>query len=138
MEYRRILPSRIEDLWALQQLYKAEIGEAAPTDADKARLRDAMVQDRIRFYGAWEGEALMGCCSVTVGFSTFDYGPSGVLEDFYIRPACRHTGVARRLIRLAHEDSGVTTLTVGCAACDLPLYRALGFTLPLGSLLAYE
>ena len=26
---------------------------------------------KIMFYGAWDGSVLAGCCSVTVGFSTF-------------------------------------------------------------------
>ena len=137
MEYGRILAQKIDALWELQLLYKAEIGEDAPDEAGKARLADALAAGSIRFYGAWDGPTLIGCCSVTVGFSTFDYRPSGVFEDFYVRPAQRHTGVARALVRLAYEDSGVSTLTVGCADVDLPLYRALGFTLRLGNLLAY-
>ena len=137
MDYRRIDASEIDVLWELQQLYKAEIGENAPDMGDKARLAAALAAGAIRFYGAWDGPALVGCCSVTVGFSTFDYRPSGVFEDFYIRPTHRHTGVARALVYLAREDSGVSTLTVGAADCDLPLYRALGFTLRLGNLLAY-
>lgn len=138
MEYKRISASEMDDLWALQQLYKAEIGEDAPEAAGKARLAAALEADAIRFYGAWEGETLVGCCSVTVGFSTFAYRPSGVFEDFYIRPAYRHTGIARPLVLFARQNSGVSTLTVGCADCDVPLYSALGFTLRLGNLLAFD
>nr|MCR5173513.1 GNAT family N-acetyltransferase [Oscillospiraceae bacterium] len=76
--------------------------------------------------------------SVTVGFSTFDYAPSGVFEDFYIRPEYRHRGAARQLVLLAYRDSGVGTMTVGCADCDRAMYGALGFTVPLGNLLAFE
>ncbi len=138
MEYRRICATEIDALWELQQLYKAEIDEDAPDESCKSRLTAALTADDIRFYGAWSGPTLVGCCSVTVGFSTFDYRPSGVFEDFYIRPGHRHTGVARALVAFARQNSGVSTLTVGCADCDLPLYHALGFTLRLGNLLAYE
>lgn len=46
--------------------------------------------------------------------------------------------VARALVRFAWKDSGVSSLTVGCADCDLPLYRALGFSLSLGNIQAFE
>ena len=83
------------------------------------------------FFGAWDDTALIGCCSITVGFSTFDYAPSGVLEDFYIQPEYRHKGVARRLVQFAYRESGVRSLTVGCADCGVQMYQALGFSIPL-------
>ena len=138
MDFRRISSSEIDALWELQVLYKAEIGEDRPDAAQKERLAYAMDEDRIRFYGAWEGEALVGCCSVTIGFSTFDYRQSGVLEDFYICPEYRHQGIARRLVQFSYRESGVSSLTVGCADCDVQMYQSLGFSIPLGNLLAYE
>ena len=138
MEYRKINPSEIDALWELQKLYKAEIGEEKPDSECKSRLAQAMEEKRIFFCGAWDGKALIGCCSVTVGFSTFDYKPSGVFEDFYIRPEYRHKGAARQLVRFAYRESGVSSLTVGCADCDEPMYQSLGFSIPLGNLLAFE
>ena len=138
MEYRRISASLLSQLWELQIAYKDEIGEAAPTAQDRAHLLTAIEQNQIVFYGAWDGEKLVGCCSVTVGFSTFLYAPSGVFEDFYIRPEFRHRGIAKALVQLARTDSGVSSLTVGCADCDLPMYQALGFSIPLGNLLAFD
>ena len=138
MEYQRIKPAQIKQLWELQLAYKAEIGEEIPTEQDQARLQAAIEQNQIIFYGAWDGETLVGCCSVTIGFSTFLYAPSGVFEDFYIRPSHRHRGIARSLVRFARADSGVSSLTVGCADCDLSMYQALGFSIPLGNLLAFE
>lgn len=138
MEYRKINPSEIDALWELQKLYKAEIGEEEPDSECKSRLAQAMEEKRIFFCGAWDGKALIGCCSVTVGFSTFDYKPSGVFEDFYIRPEYRHKGAARQLVRFAYRESGVSSLTVGCADCDEPMYQSLGFSIPLGNLLAFE
>jgi len=29
-------------------------------------------------------------------------------------------------------------LAVGCADCDVKIYKSLGFSIPLGNLLAYE
>ena len=138
MDYRRINSSQIEALWELQRLYKAEIGENEPGDENKAHLAKAIDEERILFFGAWEESQLIGCCSVTVGFSTFDYMPSGVFEDFYIRSEYRHKGAARHLVQFAYRESGVSSLTVGCADCDVQMYQSLGFSIPIGNLLAFE
>lgn len=134
---RSMEASQIDALWELQLRYKAEIGEDEPQAQDKERLARAMEAGQILFYGAWDGNVPVGCCSVTKGFSTFDYRPCGVLEDFYIRPEYRRRGIARELVETAVRQSGVSSLTVGCADCDLEMYRALGFSIPLGNLLAY-
>lgn len=138
MEYRKISPFELDALWELQKRYKAEIGEDEPELAGKARLADAIGKDKILFYGVWKEDTLIGCCSVSLGFSTFDYRPSGVFEDFYLCPAYRHQGIARQLVGFAYRESGVSSLTVGCADCDVPMYRSLGFTIALGNLLALE
>ena len=138
MKVQRLSIGQMEALWELQKLYKAEIGEAEPGHAAKERLTKAMQTDVILFFGAFEDKALIGCCSVTVGFSTYDYLPSGVFEDFYLLPEYRHKGVARMLVQFARRESGVSCLTVGCANCDVQMYQSLGFSLPLGNLLAFD
>ncbi len=138
MDYRKISVSMIEELWKLQKLYKQEIGECEPDNAGKERLAEAIKAGGILFFGAFDRESLIGCCSVTVGFSTFDYLPGGVFEDFYILPEYRHTGTARQLVRFARRESGVSSLTVCCAECDLQMYKSLGFSVPLGNLLAFD
>ena len=138
VEYHRIKESQTDALWELQILYKSEIGEDMPDEFSRGRLAEAIGKGQILFFGAWDGAALVGCCSITVGFSTFDYAPSGVFEDFYIRPEYRHRGIARKLVRVAYDDSGVSSLTVGCANCDIEMYQSLGFSIPLGNLRAFE
>ena len=138
MEYRRISVSQTDQLWELQKVYKAAIHEDAPAEEDFRRLRLAVEKKQILFFGAWNKEVLVGCCSVTVGFSTYNYQPSGIFEDFFILPEYRHRGIARELVRFAYRESGVRSLTVGCADCDLPMYKALGFSVPLGNLLAFD
>ena len=125
-------------MWELQKLYKLEIGEAEPNNEQKAQLAEAIKKGTILFFGAWEENKLVGCCSVTVGFSTFDYLSSGVFEDFFIRPTYRHRGIARQLVQFAFHESGVSTFTVGCADCDVEMYQSLGFSIPLGNLMAFE
>lgn len=138
MDYQRINASQIEALWKLQKLYKEEIREDEPDEAGKERLAEAVKTESILFFGAYDEKALIGCCSVTVGFSTFDYLPSGVFEDFYILPEYRHKGIAHHLVRFARQESGVSSLTVGCADCDVQMYKSLGFSISLGNLLAFD
>ena len=138
MEYSKIAVSQTEALWELQKAYKAEIGEDMPTEQDLNQLKEAIEEDRILFYGAWDGKTLAGCCSITIGFSTFHYAASGVFEDFYIRPEYRHKGIARELVKYARQNSGVESLTVGCADCDVEMYQSLGFSIHLGKLLAFK
>ena len=138
MELRKLEFKDIFDLWELQKRYKAEIGEDEPDENCRIALADAIEGGKILFFGAFDGAKLVGCCSVSVVFSTFNYLPGGVFEDFYILPDHRHQGIARALVNFAYRESGVSSMTVGCADCDLPTYRALGFTIPLGNLLAFE
>ena len=138
MVYRRITENDLEALWRLQKAYKAEIGEDEPGEEEFARLSRAVAGGAIRFYGCEAEERLVGCCSLSLVFSTYDYRMSGVFEDFYIVPEYRHKGIARELVRFARQESGVSTMTVGCADCDAEMYRALGFTVPLGNLLAWD
>ena len=125
-------------LWKLQRLYKEEIKEDEPDLAGKERMTEAIKANSILFFGAYDEKALIGCCSVTVGFSTFNYLPSGVFEDFYILPEYRHKGIAHQLVQFARLESGVSSLTVGCADCDVQMYKALGFSIPIGNLLAFD
>lgn len=138
MDYKEIDASQIDLLWELQKQYKAEIGEDIPNDISKKRLKDAIIKREILFFGAWEGDALVGCCSITVGFSTFDYMPSGIFEDFFICPDFRHKGIARQLVQCAYRSSGISSMTVACAQCDIQMYKSLGFSIQLGNLFAFE
>ena len=113
MDFVKIKPEDFETLAELQKAYKAEIGEAAPADAELESLKQAIGAGRIQFYGCLCGGALVACCSVCETYSTFHYGRSGVLEDFYIRPAHRHKGIARKLVAFAYAQSGAGSLTVG-------------------------
>ena len=138
MDYKRIDAYQIEALWELHRLYKEEIKEDEPDLAGKERMTEAIKANSILFFGAYDEKALIGCCSVTVGFSTFNYLPSGVFEDFYILPEYRHKGIAHQLVQFARLESGVSSLTVGCADCDVQMYKALGFSIPIGNLLAFD
>ncbi len=138
MEFIKIGAERLRGLAELHRAYKAEIGESAPTGEQLESLGRAIEKGDILFFGCvWDGE-LVACCSVCVTYSTFNYGRSGVFEDFYILPEYRHRGIARGLAAFAYEQSGAESMTVGCADCDAEMYKAIGFGIKLGNMLAYS
>lgn len=137
MELMIVTTENFEQLERLQIAYKAEIGEETPTEKELANLKQAIEQGIIHFYGCVCDGELVACCSVCFTYSTFNYEKAGVFEDFYIKPEYRHRGIARKMVAYAYEKSGVASMTVGCADCDLEMYQALGFGIPLGNMLAY-
>ena len=137
-EFIKIDAGRFADLEALHRAYKAEIGEELPTRDELDALEQALAEGRIQFFGCICEGKLVACCSVGTVFSTFNYAASGVFEDFYIVPEWRHKGIARRLVEFTYRESGVGSMTVGCADCDEAMYRALGFDIRLGNMLAYS
>ncbi len=138
MEYIRITNGDMDGLKALHIGYKQEIGEETPTDENFDSLSEAIKKGQIIFYGCADKGRLIACCSITPTYSTFNYQTGGVFEDFYIVPEYRHKGIARQLVRFAYQESGVGSLTVGCADCDIKMYQSLGFTIQLGNLFAFE
>ena len=137
MKFVKIGTEMFDELKSLQKDYKMAIGEELPSETELDSLRKAIEQERIQFYGCICDESLVACCSICVTYSTFNYDKSGVFEDFYIKPDYRHKGIARELVAYAFEQSGVSSLTVGCADCDVKMYQAIGFQIPLGNMLAY-
>ncbi|MBQ8201386.1 MAG: GNAT family N-acetyltransferase [Clostridia bacterium] len=136
--YRRLMAADMPELTVLHRRYKQEIGETAPDGQALEKLREAIANERILFYGCEQQGQLEAICSVTCGFSTFCYDTSGSFEDFYVLPEARHQGIARELASFAWRESGVKTMTVGCAPCDRAMYEAIGFRVKLGELLAWE
>ena len=138
MEFVRIKEERFGELCRLHAAYKLEIGEEVPTADDLASLGRAIDREDILFFGCVDGDRLVACCSVCPTYSTFNYARGGVFEDFYILPEYRRKGIARELVRFAYRESGVASLTVGCADCDVAMYEALGFRTCLGNMQAYD
>lgn len=138
MEFVLVETERFQELVNLQIAYKSEIGEDCLTQSNINSLKNAIEQGLITFYGCICKDKLVACCSICLTYSTFNYDIAGVFEDFYILPAYRHKGLARRLVKYAYANSGASSLYVGCADCDVGMYNALGFDISLGNMLAYS
>lgn len=137
MEFVEITTEMFCELKELQKAYKAEIGESAPTESNFESLKRAIEKGQINFYGCIYKKKLVACCSICCTYSTFNYEKVGVFEDFYIQPEYRHKGIARKLVAYVYEQSKVNSLSVGCADCDVEMYKAIGFGIPLGNMLAF-
>ena len=121
--------------------YKRAIGEEPLQTEALAALQAAIQRGDIVFFVAMDGDAPAAMCSVTRTFSTYRCAYGGIFEDFYVRPQYRKTGLARALVDRAFafcREHGIASLWVGSADCDVQMYRHLGFTVPLGNLLAWS
>lgn len=142
------VPFTVENLkdptdWQLLKLengFKHEIGEDALTEPQQKVLQKAIQEGRITFFVAKRGYRAVGMCSVAAYYSTFSCSDTGVFEDFYIEPAFRGKGIARKLAEAAQNwcrAKGIASLTVCCAPCDEAMYQALGFDTVLGKTFVY-
>ena len=129
--------------WQLKKLengFLKEIGEQMLTEEKQEKLQQAIRDGKITFFMAKRGYRAAGMCSVAKCFSTFACSDTGVFDDFYIEPAFRRKGAARKLAQAAQQwcsDNTVSSLTVCCSPCDEGMYRALGFDVRLGSTFAH-
>ena len=129
--------------WQLLKLengFKKDIGEESLTEDKQKQLQQAVKDGKITFFVAKRGYRAVGMCSVVKCYSTFSCSDTGVYEDFYIEPAFRGKGIARKLAQAAQawcKDNGISSLTVCCAPCDEKMYQALGFDIALGTTFAH-
>ena len=139
MAVERLAGPESWQLYKLENSFLAEIGEEPLTEEKKGRLSAAVREGKIAFFLAMRGTRAVGMCSVSPCFSTFACGETGVFDDFYVEPPFRRQGAARLLAKAAQDwcrERGMASLTVGCSAGDVGMYRALGFGLELGTMLA--
>ncbi|MCL2672329.1 MAG: GNAT family N-acetyltransferase [Clostridiales bacterium] len=141
MIYQRLKSTDVPQLLLLMQQYKKAIGEPALSEEQTDKLKSAIAQNKIEFFGAKDNDKPVAMCSIGIVFSTFLCEKSGIFEDFFIAEEYRHKGIARDLTSYVFEEmqiNKVATVWVGCAAIHVDMYKSLGFSLPLGTLRAWS
>lgn len=129
-----------EQFKKLENGFLREIEESPLTDKQQTQLAKAIRDGKITFFIAKRSHRMVGMCSVARYFSTFACSDTAVFEDFYIEPAFRRKGIARKLAQAAQDwckTNNLSSLTVCCAPCDEQMYQNLGFTISLGHTYAH-
>lgn len=139
MVVRTLVKSDYAKLEAMLKRYKVSVGEPTFTEHQFQLLTDAIEAKQIEFYVVENEGQLIAMCSIARFFSTFNFTNSAIFEDFYVEKNYRGKGIARQLIEYVFEScngAGVDSILVGSSEVDQDMYRSLGFSNALGTLLA--
>lgn len=80
-------------------------------------------------------------CSISIAFSTYRSSEMAIFEDFYIKKQYRGKGMASMLTDYVLNDMKkrqIDSVWVGCADCDIEMYKHLGFNVDLGNLYTWS
>lgn len=131
----------ISVLVTLLNLYKQDIGEENVVDEQVERLKEAIESKQIEFFIIKDEEQIVGMCSITIGFSTFNFMKLGIFEDFFIKKEYRKKGLASILTSYVFEEMKrrkIESVWVGCSDSDIEMYNHLGFDIELGNLFTWS
>ncbi|MBO5526262.1 MAG: GNAT family N-acetyltransferase [Clostridia bacterium] len=131
MEFRELTVSDFDQIVKLQRAYKISIGEAIPTAQGLSCLKEKFANHEIRFFGAFDGELLIGICSIVKMFSTFRYEYLGMIDDLYILTSYRRRGIAKQFIDYIFKNEDCSTLGIFCSDENASVIKNIGFTFPI-------
>ena len=140
IEVQAVAKGGLPELHALQADFARSIGEPVPDRDALDRVAGAMDAGRITFLLARDEGAPVGMCSLTTGFSTYRASPFGLVDDLYVDPARRRSGVARALVDAALAEArsrGCRSVLIGCSDGDIPMWEHFGFR-KIGNLMATD
>ena len=106
--------------WKVFAEYESPDYAPEGTDEFKKTLNDEKYLAGIRYYGAFDGDCLVGIL--------------GILEDkahicfFFVDGTYHRRGIGTRLFERMREDFAGRTVTLNSSPYGLPFYKALGFT----------
>ncbi len=131
-------PATLDDVPALAPLfddYRQFYGEASAGQQTLRFVQEHVSKQNTRFLIARgpEGGALLGFIHLIPSFNTLALRPMWFLEDLFVAPSARRSGVATALMKAAEAfaiESGAERLTLATAHDNLAaqaLYRKLGF-----------
>ena len=106
--------------WKVFQVYEAPVYTADGTEEFRRSLKDETFLAGIRWYGAFDGERLVGMV--------------GIRPDrchiclFFVDGQYHRRGIGTRLFQRIREDFPDRTITLNSSPYALPFYKHLGFT----------
>lgn len=113
--------------------YRQHYGANPAPEAVEDWLRDQLVHDRLRIYGAGRGDRLHAICTVAVVPASLTLRTVWLVRDLYVDPDARRGGLARALIARVADDArsaGAHRLSLQTEADNtraLELYARAGF-----------
>ncbi len=113
--------------------YRQHYGANPAPDAVEAWMRDQMLADRMRVYGAGRGDRLRALCTVAVVPAALTLRTVWLVRDLYVEPDARRGGLARALLAHVADDGrseGAHRLSLQTEADNswaLDLYAKAGF-----------
>jgi ribosomal protein S18 acetylase RimI-like enzyme len=124
-----------EELAMLFDEYRAFYGETRSPERVLALVREQTVSGKTRFFVATKdsGEELAGFVHLIPSLNTLAIRPIWYLEDLFVRPEARRSGIATALMEYAERfarETGAERLTLATAhdnASAQALYRKLGY-----------
>jgi GNAT superfamily N-acetyltransferase len=124
-----------DEFYRIISLFYTYAGNDIPSETDIERLLNESVdQDRnMVFFGAFEGEKLVGIISMTFAESSYRVSPFAWCDDFYVEKDFRGRGVGTKLLEAASEiakEKECSNILVGAGEKDdeaLRFYESHGF-----------
>ncbi|MDY3281305.1 GNAT family N-acetyltransferase [Dysosmobacter sp.] len=111
-------PAALELCWRVFLEFDAPEYPAEGVAAFRASLDDGERTRSLRFYGAFDGETLVGVLCMR---------PPQHIADFFVDGAYHRRGIGRRLFESMRRDYARQVFTVNAAPGAVEVYRRLGF-----------
>ena len=117
------IPAALSLAWEVFSEFESPVYSEEGTEEFRRCLHDEHYLEGIRYYGAFDGETLVG----EIGFRP----GQGHICFFFVKGSCHRRGIGTRLFRRLLCDVPQGTITLNASPYGLPFYQALGFR-PVG------
>lgn len=112
------IPAALELCWRVFQEFEAPVYPPEGTEVFRASLDDSERRRQMNFYGAFDGERLVGVLCMRV--------PRHIAY-FFVDSAYHRRGIGKRLFEAMRQDYARQEFTVNSSPYAVDIYRHLGF-----------
>ena len=130
---RQATPSDLELLAPLFDAYRQFYDRAGDIKAARAFLQERLERAESIVFMAFKGNEAVGFTQLYPGFSSLSLRRNFLLNDLFVRPECRQSGIGTALIAAAIDHArvvgavGLSLSTARTNATAQSLYEALGW-----------